>query len=174
MLRTAKEIAYVGVMTALLIGGQLALAGIGGVEIVTVLFLSFCVTFGAVRGMATATAFSLLRCFIWGFFPTVIILYLIYYNLFAVVFGFLGAKTKKLGYVPKIVILTVAACIMTVIFTMIDNVVTPLFYGYSPQSAYGYFLASLPFMTRQTICAAVTVAVLFYPLNRAFTAIKKV
>lgn len=172
MLRTAREIAFIGVMTALLIVAQVSLGAIGGVEIVTPLFLCFCVVFGVWRGMATATAFSLIRCFIWGFFPTVIVLYLVYYNLFAIVFGLLGKTTHKMKVPIAIAVLTVCACAMTVLFTMTDNVITPLMLGMNLKATKMYFTSSLPFMARQTICAAITVPILYYPVYRAFKGIK--
>ena len=173
MFKTARELAYLGVMTALLIAAQIALAGIGGIEVVTVLFLAYCVVFGVLRGLAVATAFSLLRCLIWGFFPTVIVLYLVYYNLFAVVFGLLGRPVKGLKPVLALSILIVCACVMTVFFTMLDNLITPLFYGMTIKGAKAYFLSSLPFMFRQTACACITVAALYFPLYKTFSLIKK-
>ena len=66
LFRSAKEIALAAVMTALLLAAQFALAAVQGVEIVTVLFLSYCVAFGARRGMVVAVSFSL---FFVRFFP---------------------------------------------------------------------------------------------------------
>ena len=40
-MRSAKEIAYVAVFCALLIGGQFLLAAVPGVEIVTLLFVCY-------------------------------------------------------------------------------------------------------------------------------------
>ena len=91
----AKEIAAVAVMCALLIGGQLVLSSVSGVEVVTVLLLSFSFTFGRRAGVLAAIAFSILRCFLWGFFPSVILLYLIYYPLFALAFGALGGVKQE-------------------------------------------------------------------------------
>lgn len=91
----AKDIAAVAVMTALLIGGQLVLSPVAGVEVVTVLLAAFSFSYGARSGMLAATAFSLLRCFLFGFYPTAIVLYLIYYPLFALVFGLLGRVKER-------------------------------------------------------------------------------
>ena len=87
---TAKNIAYTAVMTALLIGGQFALSFVAGVEVVTVLLLCFSAYFGVIMGVGTAICFCTLRCFIWGFAPNVVLLYFIYYPLFALLFGLLG------------------------------------------------------------------------------------
>ena len=89
-MNTAKKIILPALYTALLIGAQLVLSAIAGVEIVTVLFLAFCYRYGIKQGALVATAFSLLRCILFGFFPSVVVIYLIYYNLFAVVVGALG------------------------------------------------------------------------------------
>lgn len=240
VLRSAsKKIAYIAVMTALLIGGQLALGFVAGIEVVTVLLLCFSCTFGVVCGMLTAVAFSLLRCFLWGFYPTVVILYLIYYPLFALCFGLLGkikdctfdrahvalavtvnlillalaslciccvqfdlvkisrlykatlrvflwviaglclgldvcfnvfyvlVKTKvlKSGKLLKLFFMTAVASVCTVCFSLLDDVITPLFLGMDNSGALVYFYGSFLAMLPQTVCTIVTVSTLFYPLT---------
>lgn len=86
----SKEIAYIAVTCALLIGGQYVFSFVAGVEIITLISVCFAYVFGIKRGVLCAVAFSLLRCFIFGFYPAAVILYLIYYPLLAVVFGSLG------------------------------------------------------------------------------------
>lgn len=169
-MRAVKELLRVGIFTALLISGQMALAAISGVEIVTVLLLSFAFYFGAGSAVAAATAFSLLRCFIFGFFPNVLILYLVYYNLFALVFGLLGRRFAHKIHLKKHAVLVVVAAFMTVCFTLLDNVITPLFYGYASDAARAYFLASLYAVVPHTVCAAATTAVLLKPLLRVYGA----
>ena len=61
-------------------------------------------------------------------------------------------------------LLTVLAVLFTALFTLLDDAVTPLLYGYTKEAALAYFLASLPTMAVQTVCAAVTVLLLFRPL----------
>ena len=80
---TAKKIILPGVFTALLLGAQLVLSGISGIELVTVLLLTFAYKYGIKQGLFVANAFSLLRCFLFGFYPNVLILYLLYYNHYA-------------------------------------------------------------------------------------------
>ena len=167
-----RDIALIGVFTALLIGGQLALSAVSGVEVVTVLFLSFAYHFGVRRSLLVANAFSLLRCLIFGFFPTVIILYLVYYNLFAVIFGLVGRLLGGKMNVKIHVLLIILAVILTACFTLIDNVITPLFYGFSPETAQGYFIASLTTMIPQIICAFATTLLLLRPLILAYRRIK--
>ena len=87
-----RFVVRVAMCVALLIGGQMALSGISGIEIVTVMLLCFCFHYGIRHGIAVATTFSLLRCFFFGFQVNVIVLYLVYYNLFALFFGWLGKR----------------------------------------------------------------------------------
>ena len=68
-MKATKDLTIIGLYTALLIGGQLAFFAISGIEIVTLLFTAFVFYFGIIRGMFLATCFSLLRCFVFGFFP---------------------------------------------------------------------------------------------------------
>lgn len=171
-MRAAKEIALNGVFTALLIGGQFVLSGISGVEIVTVLLLSFSYYFGIRRGLFVANAFSLLRCLIFGFFPNVIILYLVYYNLFVLAFGLLGIRFKKELNLVIHIILVITACIMTIIFTGLDDIITPLYYRFSIDAMRAYALASLTTVIPQVICTIVTVSFLLPILNRVFGNIK--
>ena len=169
-LRSAKESAYVAVFVALLIAVQLSLSAIPGVELVTVLFVSFAFSFGVGRGMVAATAFSLLRQLIFGFHINVLFLYLIYYNFLCALFGFLGKRIQK----PKkaLVLLICIACVCTVLFTLIDCVITPLWLSYTKRAAKIYFKASLAVMFPQVICTAVTVGVLFLPLHSVFRRLK--
>ena len=171
ILYSAKECAYIAVFVALLIGAQLALSFLPGVEIVTVLFVAYSFTFGRSRGMLSATAFSLLRQFVFGVSPTVLILYLIYYNLLSFLFGSLGKRIQN--PVKMLLLLTAVACVCTACFTLLDDIITPLWYGYSAKATRLYFLASLPVMLSQTICTAISVFVLFLPLQKAFSLFKK-
>ena len=223
-------VAVCAVMTALLLAVQCALSFVAGVELVTAFLLVFCYVFGAKYGMVTATAFSLLRNFFFGFAPDVIVLYLIYFNAFALVFGAMGKRRGHWAeYVcPALVLLLAAgalalailglpvsplmaarlevmlwalfavllalfvgsvvllflggrvrigreaavlaslAAFCTVCFTLLSDVITPLFYGWSMDVAIGYFYTGFFAMVPQTLCAAVSVTLLFYPLERAF------
>ena len=76
--RSAKELAYLSLFVALTISVQWALTALPGVELVTVLFVSYAFAFGKGRGMVAATAFSLLRQLVFGLYPNVLVLYLAY------------------------------------------------------------------------------------------------
>ena len=166
-----KFVVRVAMCVALLIAGQLALSSVSGIEIVTVMLLCFCYCYGVRHGIAIATTFSLLRCFVFGFQINVIVLYLVYYNLFAVFFGWLGARLTGKNTLLKLVIVVATAALFTAMFTLLDNVITPVIYGFNENAARVYFYQSLTAMIPQTICTAVTVSICFHPLT---TVIKKV
>lgn len=165
-MQKTRWIVRIAICVAMLIGVQLALSAVSGIELVTAMLLCMCFCYGIRTGMTIATVFSLLRCFIFGFQVNVIVLYLVYYNLFALFFGWLGTRfTEKITFV-KNVILVASAMAFTVCFTMLDNVITPLIYGFHANAAKVYFLQSLTALIPQTICTLVTVSVLFMPLTR--------
>lgn len=171
MTRT-KDIVRIALCAAMLIGGQLALSGVSGVEIITVLLLCFCYTYGARHGVATAITFSLLRCFIFGFYINVVVLYVIYYTLFALFFGWLGSRLgDKLSF-PKVLLVIASAMMFTVFFTLLDDVITPLMFGFSKNAANAYFFASLYAVIPQTVCTAITVWVFFVPLTKVISKLK--
>ena len=219
-----REIACSAVMTALLIAAQYALGFVSGVELVTVLLLTFSRVFGVRCGVMTAVAFSLLRCLIYGFFPNVLLLYLVYYPAFAAISGITGKKPLPAVscpimllcmaalslwlavsglpvsaiYAPRVkallwVIFGISlfllavyflskkdvreaasaaslAAVMTVLFTLLDDIITPLTMGYSPEAAAGYFYGGFLAMLPQTVFAALSVLLLYLPLKKAFTA----
>lgn len=168
---SAKECAYIAVFVALVLALQLVLAALPNVEVVSALFICYAFVFGVRRGTAAATAFALLRQLVFGFFPTVLVLYLVYYNALTALFGWLGKRTlRPFKSLPLVVAL---ACICTVGFTMFDNVITPLWYGYSAQAAKAYFVASLPFLGTHVVSVGVSTAILFFPLTKAFSYISK-
>ena len=166
-MKNTKWIVRVAMSVALLIAVQMALTALNGVELITVILLCLSFCYGPRTGLAIATTFSLLRCFFFGPAPNVVVLYLVYYNLFALFFGWLGTRFSGNITLLRLGIVTAAAVVFTVCFTLLDDVITPLITGLSPQAAQVYFLQSLPAMTTQTVCTAITVSVLFTPLTQA-------
>ena len=172
-LKTAKECAYIAVFVAVLIAAQFMLSAVPGVEVVTVFFVAYVYVFGVWRGAVAAVAFSLLRQFVFGFFPTVLILYLLYYVLLAVVFGALGRKgVKGIKDWKTLFFVVPIACACTVAFTLLDNVITPLWLAASRQAAKAYFISSLSFMIPHVLCVGITVGLLFLPIAKVFLLVK--
>ena len=169
--QSAKECAFLAVFVALVIAAQFCFAAIPGVELVTILFLSYSYVMGAKRGMIAATAFSLLRQMLFGFFVEVLVLYLLYFNAFALLFGLLGKKwTDEKRALPYLVLVV---CICTACFTILDNLINLLWYGMTKQVFKIYFLAALPVMCSQIVCAALTTFFLFLPLQKVFAQAKR-
>lgn len=167
-MNTGKRIALIAIYVALLIGGQLVLSGIAGVEIISALLVVFCFCFGVKSGVVTATVFSLLRCFLFGFFPSVIILYLVYFNLLAIIIGVIGnAFSRRLSWLSFVVILLVTA-VLTACFTLLDDIISPIYYGFTKEATKAYFIASLPIMAVQVPISALTVGLLIFPLDKCF------
>lgn len=223
----SKKVAVCAVSVALLIALQFTLSYVPGVELVTVFLLCYSYVFGISMGVISATGFSLLRCILFGFNISVIILYLIYYNLLAVLFGALGKKIVpswlsfiilaisvalsayfavrglpiSILYQRQITILlwavfsisvvliiaysvllikykgkvgreiasaTAIAAVCTMCFSLLDDVITPLVYGYSMEAAKVYFLNSLTVMIPQILCTLISVSLLFRPLVTVF------
>ena len=74
----------------------------------------------------------------------------------------------KIPLLARIFVLTVAAAAVTACFSLLDDLISPLILGLSARGTRAYFYASLPVMVTQSVCAAVTVALLWYPLSRIF------
>ena len=189
---TTKGLASTAVVVALLIGVQFVFSFVPGIELVSLLLCVFCVAFGPVYGVIAAIAFALLRAFVFGFNPNVMILYVVYYPAFALATGFYGRLLKRARYKgdvadestesPRkpakkgtiallIAVLTVLVALITCTFTLLDDVITPFVMGFGRNSTAIYFYRSLPVMATQVACAATSVAVLFYP---AWIAVEKI
>lgn len=169
---TTKNLIIAGLYVALLIVAQLALSALAGVEVVTVLLLAFCFVRGVKQGVVVATAFSLIRCFVFGFMPNVLVLYLLYYNLFALSIGFLGRVCKHKYSLSSHALAVVLTICLTAFFTLLDCIITPLMYAFSYKAANAYFFASIPVVFSQTICTLATSILLFFPLTKVLQEIK--
>lgn len=60
----------------------------------------------------------------------------------------------------------IVAVVMTVFFTITDNVLTPLMYGFTEKAAKAYFVASFYTVIPQIICTFATVLIIFPGLLR--------
>ena len=158
-MRKAKDVALIGVYTALLLGGQFALASVSGIEVVTLLVFAFAFSFGIKRSLILVVAFSLLRCFLFGFFPTVIILYLVYYPLFVTIIGALGNLYKHKLTPKRHILVIIVTVVLTIFFSLLDSVITPLYYGFSSLEWKGYLASSLYAMIPQCLCVTLTMSV---------------
>lgn len=164
----AKSTAYCAVMTGLLIAVQYALFFVNGVELVTVMLLAWSYRTGPVRASAVAISFSLIRCLFFGFFPAVVVLYLIYYTAFAIFFGFAGIVNKQRNGAVSCIVISILAAVFTATFTILDDVISPLILQMNSEATTAYFYASLPVMGTQCAFALLSCIVLFPVLSSLF------
>lgn len=172
MVRKTHDLVTVAVCAAMLIGAQLVLSGVAGVEIVTPLLLCFAYSLGSARGCTIATLFSLLRCFVFGFQINVLILYLVYFNAFALFFGWLGRLKIGKNRTVMTIIVVICAVVFTVGFAFLDVLITSVMFGFSDAGLAAYLTASLATMGVQILSVLITVSVLFIPLVEIINRIK--
>ena len=113
--RSAKKIATLAVMAALLTGGKAVLSSVANVEVVSL----FCALFGYVFGLIAVvpvTIFVGIEVLIWGaWYPSWIIAYLIHFNAIVLVFWLLSfAKLKT----PVVFVLVIT--LMTFVFGVME------------------------------------------------------
>lgn len=171
-MKSAKYIIFPGVYTALLICTQLILSGVSGIELVTILLLCFCYRYGVRQGLLVANAFSLLRCLVFGFNVNVLTLYLVYYTIFSITFGLLGKVLKRKYNIKIHALIIVVAVTLTFTFTMLDNVITPLIFGFTWKATKAYFIASFYTLVPHLVCTFMTTLLLFAPLIKVMKPLK--
>lgn len=168
--KAARAAALVGIMAASIECAKLALAAIPNVEVVTLLIAVYSYVFGAF-GVLASLIFVLIEPLIWGF-GTWFISYLIYWPLVALVFSALGARGVSGRVIP-----TVFAVILTILFGVISSFVDVgifsgsfdnLFYRFSV-----YYLRGIGFYLAEIITNAVLFPLLFLPITRLLSKIKK-
>ena len=81
-------------------------------------------------------------------------------------FGFLGKVFRHEYSIKKHIMVVVVAVVMTALFTISDNVLTPLIYGFTVNAAKAYFVASLYTVMPQIVCTFATVLIIFPGLLR--------
>ncbi len=169
----AKKIAICGAFCALLIVIQYAFSAIKGVELVTLFFVTFCFTFGGLYGLLVAFSFSLLRVLLYGFFPNVLILYLVFYPTLALAAGVLGKRLRESSNVKQLIVIILFGLACTVYFSALDCIVTPLFYKYAQKAWVAYVYQSIPVCLIQCCSTVASLLLLFIPLKKAFGLIAK-
>lgn len=64
----------------------------------------------------------------------------------------------------KIILFGVVGLCFTICFTLLDDIITPLFYGYSKEAALGYFYVSFTALLPHSICVFLSITALFLPI----------
>ena len=79
-------------------------------------------------------------------------------------FGLIGGAFKRVYGVRKHIVVVIAAVVMTALFTVADNIITPVMYGFTLNAAKAYWIASVYTAVPQMLCSLVTSLLLFPPL----------
>ncbi len=157
----ARDIALIPLLSASITVGKLALSFIPNVEIVTMLFIIYTVTFGLKRSLLAAVLFSTIEILIYGFSTWVLGYYLIW-PLLIIVTGLLKDRLKsEFGYAA-------IAGIFGFLFGAFFAVFESFFYGW----AYGftYWLRGILFDVVHGVSNYIVVLLLFKPLSRMLKA----
>ena len=158
---TVKDIATIGVMTALIEAAKWALQGIANVELVTLLFMVFAVTYG-LKTCIVSLIFTGIETLIWG--PHIwVIMYLYIWPLLILIAYFMGKKG-----LPDFTFVFLSG-FYGLFFGMICAV-PYLFFG-GLKVAISWWIAGIPFDILHCISNIILALVLFKPLRRALTKI---
>lgn len=163
MLKSAKRLAFAGVMGALLVVGKFALSFIPNVEVVTTLLVAYCFVFGF-DGVVSSLIFCTLDVIIYPPSIDVIVSYYIYWNLMAITVAVL----KELGvksFVPHFV----TACVYTLLFGVLTSFFNSLFFGVPFGAVY---VAGLYFYAIHLVSTTVFMLIGFKPITKLLERIK--
>lgn len=169
-----KDIVIVALFVALLIAFQVALSLLNGIELITVMLASIAFYYGIKTGLLTVNVFIVVRSLIFGFFPSVMVLYFVYYNLFILCFALIGKKAERKLSTRVYIMSILMSIAMTIMFTALDNVITPLWYAFDWTETKAYWLFSLTAVIPQVVCALATMIILFPILIKLYSRTERV
>lgn len=161
----ARDVALVGILSAVITAGKQALSFIPNVEIVTLLFIIYTVTFGAKRTLLVSVIFTTLQILIYGF-ATWLLVYYFLWPLLIITTTLIKDKLKsEYGY-------AVVAGFYGMIFGLIFAVSESFFYG----AAYGlaYWVRGIPFDLIHGVSNFILVLVLYKPMCSTFLKGKRI
>lgn len=159
--KTAKEIALLGVMLALVFTGKRALDALPNVEVVTLFFMLYAKHFGK-RSFLVAVAFTFLETLIFGI-QIWVIMYLYMWPSLILIVLLVRDKMPLWGY-----------CILSAVFGLFFGffcAIPYLFIG-GLTMAFSWWVAGIPFDIVHCIANFVVCLVLFKPLDMALTKAK--
>lgn len=157
----AIKLALIGVMTASIEVGKLALAFIPNVEVVTILCAVYGFMFG-ISGIIATYLFVVVECFVWGI-NTWVLTYFLYWPFVTFVFSMLGRWDIRNRFVA-----TLSATLLTIYFGVLSSLVdTGLLTGFYDRFWYRFsiiYVRGISFYVTQIICNLVLFLLLFKPL----------
>ena len=158
-----RDLTLIGILSATITGGKLALSFIPNVEIVTLLLIMYALVFGTKKGVLIAVIFTTTEIFIYGF-STWLLVYYILWPMLAVITGLLKNKLKS-----EYAYATIGA-IFGYTFGMFFAVMESFFYG----AAYGwaYWIRGIPFDLLHGTSNFIIILVLYKPILDILTRLK--
>jgi energy-coupling factor transport system substrate-specific component len=151
----ARDIALIGLLSASVTGGKLALSFLPNVEIVTLLFIVYTVAFGFKRTLLVSFIFTTTEIFIYGFATWLLVYYFIWPLLILITTIIKKHARTEYGYAA-------IAGMFGLSFGAIFAISESFFYGI----AYGftYWLRGVPFDILHGVSNFILALLLFKPL----------
>lgn len=156
----AKDIALIGILSATITAGKLALAVVPNVEIVTLFFILYSIVFGVKKTILVSVIFSTTEIMIYGLNTWLLVYYFIWPGL-AIVASVIGKKVKsEYGF-------AILAGVFGLAYGFIFAISESLFYGIG----YGitYWVSGLPFDIVHGFSNFILVLLLFKPLKEVLS-----
>ncbi|MBS4535469.1 hypothetical protein GOQ29_07525 [Clostridium sp. D2Q-14] len=156
----AKDIALIGILSATITAGKLALSFVPNVEIVTLLFILYSIIFGTKRTILVSIIFSTTEILLYGFNTWLLVYYFIWPGL-TIVASIIGKKVKsEYGF-------AFLAGIFGLSYGFIFAISESFFYGIG----YGitYWVSGLPFDIIHGFSNFIMVLLLFKPLENVLS-----
>ena|SRR5690554_3798201 len=151
-----KDIALIGILSATITAGKLALSFIPNVEVVTLLFIIYTNVFGLKRSLMVTIIFSTLEIFIYGFY-TWIIGYYIIWPLLVLLTNFLKKKTQsEYGFA---VLAGLFSLFFGLFFALFESIFYGIVYGFS------YWIKGIPFDIIHGLSNFIIILLLYKPIT---------
>lgn len=159
-----RDIALIGILSATITAGKLALSFIPNVEIVTLLFIIYTIVFGTKKTLFISVIFTSTEILIYGFSTWLLVYYFIW-PLLIIITGLLNKRVRsEYSYA------TIGA-IFGYAFGIFFAVVESFFYGV----AYGwtYWIRGLPFDLLHGTSNFILILVLYKPIMNILVQLKR-
>ena len=151
-----REIALIGLMSAALTAGKLALSFLPNVEIVTLLFMVYTAVLGPRRALAASFVFSTTEILLYGFATWLLGYYLYWPLLILITYLLQSTIDSEYGFA---LLGGLAGLTFGAFFALIES----LFYGYV--YGFSYWLRGLPFDVIHGVANFIIVLLLYRPLK---------
>ena len=159
-----RDIALIGILSATITAGKLALSFIPNVEIVTLLFIVYTIVFGREKGFLISLVFTTTDILIYGF-STWLLGYYIVWPMLIIITGLMKERIKsEYGYAA-------IGAIFGYTFGLFFAVVESFFYG----AAYGwtYWIRGIPFDLIHGTSNFIIILILYKPITDILMKLKK-